>query len=177
MRVAFIGAEPKVGTSANMALAVWGTFFHPFCRDGTGNVPIQFLECKKNDVAKAQEKNLDCDLLAVNLSLNSSGLEELFLNKSFVQKNIIFLIGKYYHSQERDLERLSRWYRIPRERICPIPFNQRFRQAYESGRIPSYLRWQEKDCSFENMQFGQCLRGMLLAMEKFGKRKGEIFYG
>ena len=174
-RITFFGTEPKVGTSANMQLAVWGTLFHSPPGDGRTCVPIQFSDCKKADMTEA--RILDCDLLAVNLSLNSSGLEEFFLNKSMVHKNIIFLIGKYYHSQERELERLSRWYRIPKERICPIPYNQRFKTAHESGRIPSYLRWQQRELSFENAEFTQCLKGMVSAMAKFGERKGDIYYG
>ncbi|MCM1257524.1 MAG: hypothetical protein NC307_06685 [Roseburia sp.] len=175
MRVAFFGAAPKVGTSANMQLAVWGNFFHPVFRDGESISPIEFTDCKNTDLTDPQLS--DCDLLAVNISLNSSGLEELILSKSFVHKNIVFLIGKYDHSQNGELERLSRWYRIPRERICPIPYNQRFKTAYESGCVPGYLKWQKSELSVENMEFMQCLRGMLFAMAKFGKRKGEIYYG
>lgn len=175
MRVAFFGAEPKVGTSANMQLAAWGTLFSPLSGVETDILSMEFTDCKETGIA--EEQLSCCDLLAVNISLNGSGLEEFILNRSFVQRNIIFLIGKYYQSQDRELERLSRWYRIPEERICPIPYNQRFKRAYESGCIPSYLKWQQRESSFENTEFIRCVSGMLSAMAKFGKRKGEIYYG
>ncbi|MDE6904675.1 MAG: hypothetical protein K2P76_07040 [Lachnospiraceae bacterium] len=176
MRVAFFGAEPKAGTSANMQLAAWGTFFYPFIRDKTGVQKVQFSEVRQKDITGLKQV-FPWDLLAVNLSLAGSRWEEFFLIKSFVQTNIIFVIGKYYHSQKRELERFSRWYRIPRERICPIPYNQRFQTAYVSGRVPSYLMWQKREFSYENREFVQSLNGMLMAIGKYGRRKGEIYYG
>ena len=63
------------------------------------------------------------------------------------------------------------------ERICPIPYNQRFQKAYESGRILSYLKWQQEEFCYENRVFGQCLKELLMAIGKYGKRKGDIYYG
>ncbi|MCI8874807.1 MAG: hypothetical protein HFI77_01890 [Lachnospiraceae bacterium] len=176
MQVAFLGAEPKAGTSANMQLAAWGAFFHPVLRERAGIQKAEFTDFGQWSAADLKQIS-SWDLLAVNLSLTESTWEELFLNQSMFQNNIIFLIGKYHHSQKRELERFSRWYRISMERICPIPYNQRFQKAYESGRILSYLKWQQEEFCYENRVFGQCLKELLMAIGKYGKRKGDIYYG
>lgn len=176
MRVVFFGAKPGVGTSANMQLAVCATAFYPHRSDESAGL-MQFTDCGGMNPMEQQQQISVNDLLAINLSLTGSGLEEFYLNRSFVHQNIIFLVGKYYHSQKRELNYLSLWYRIPKERICPIPYNQRFRAAYESGCIPAYLRWQERENSLENMEFGQSLKRLFWTISKYGKRKGEIYYG
>lgn len=177
MQVVFYGTEPGVGTSANMQLAAFGA---AVLKKEKGFVPgneMQFFDCSKADSREREKKIRACDLFAVNISLAPSGLENFFLYQSFVQKNIIFLIGKYYHSQEMELQKLARDYRISTERICPIPYNQRFKAAYESGQILPYLKWQQRENTLENIEFLKGLKKMVWAMEKYADRKGELYYG
>lgn len=176
MQVVFYGTEPGVGTSANMQLAAFGT---AVLKKENGFVPpkMQFFDCSKTESREREKKIRACDLFAVNISLTPSGLENFFLHQSFVQKNIIFLIGKYYHYQKTELQKFARDYRISPGRICPIPYNQRFKAAYESGQVLPYLKWQQRENTLENSEFLVGLKKMIWAMEKYADRKGELNYG
>lgn len=176
MRAVFLGLEPEAGTSANMQLVLCGAAVHPYFRDEIRNGRTEFVDFGLADREGWRQLSAG-DLLVVNLSLHSSMLEKLYLNGSFVRKNIIFLIGKYYQNDETELRYLSRWYRIPPGRICVIPFNPRFQRAYELHKISEYLTWQQRERTLENMELKRCLDGMLDAMVRYKDRKGEIYYG
>ena len=68
MQVAFLGAEPKAGTSANMQLAAWGAFFHPVLRERAGIQKAEFTDFGQWSAADLKQIS-SWDLLAVNLSL------------------------------------------------------------------------------------------------------------
>lgn len=177
MRAVFFGLSPGVGTSANMQLAALGAAFYPKLYAKKGGEPVQFIRYNNKEGTKASHRADDKDLLVANLSLTHSGLEEFFLNQPMVHKNIIFLIGKYHGSSKKELQDLSRQYRIPMGKICAIPYNQRFRRAYENGHILEYLKWQQQTPTLENQVFGESLKKLLFTIANHEDRKGEIYYG
>lgn len=185
MQVAFYGIAHCVGTSANMAAIAAGLWYYQklpvtIRRDMTeipcGEEEIIFTDCtNRND---AEEIIRNCNLLVLNLSIPYRELEEIYFRYSLVQKNIIFLIGKYYQNKSYELEELARVYRIPTGRVCAIPYNPRFQKAYENRQVLEYVKNQAKDKqSGEAFAFQNYLKSALKAVITYGYSKGEVYYG
>lgn len=170
MNVAFYGAARRVGTSANLEVIAQGL---SHC------VPVQ--EMNLFDCSHAREEEVKhwiraCDLFVINLSIPCPGLEEVCFRHSLVRENIIFLIGKYYHNNQRELIRLAKEYRMEPGRVCAIPYNLRFQKAYENRKVPEYLKQQmQAGCSCEDMEFRRNLNRTLHGILIYGK--GERYYG
>ncbi len=185
MHVAFYGAVRHVGTSANMTVMAAGFWYYRqlpvLIRDRETDLPcpqeeIIFTDCTNQSNAEEIIKN--CNLLVLNLSIPYQELEKVYFRHSFVQKNIIFLIGKYYQNKSYELKELARQYRIPFERICVIPYSPRFQKAYENQKVLQYIKEQSKaNQSYEAFEFEKHLKRALNAVVTYGNSKGEVYYG
>lgn len=172
MKVAFYGTERKVGTSANMAVIAREI---ALCHSIT---TVNLIDYSHGREEKFNSMMSDSDLLVLNISLTGSGLEKLYLRNDLVHKNIIFLVGKYYHNQEDELKKLARFYRIAPEKVCAIPYNPRFQRAYENQKVSEYLKRQLfSENSLEDTQFQMRLQDTMRTILKYGRRKGDLYYG
>jgi hypothetical protein len=185
LHIAFYGIAPEVGTSANMKAVAAGflQYQNRYVKitedeesDFVFSEELVFTDCTNN--RHAEEIIGKSDLLVYNLLIPYQELETVYFRHSMVQKNIIFLIGKYYQDKFYDKTKLARTYRIAEERICTIPYSPRFQKAYENETILQYVREQQgKQTSLEAVEFTACLQQMIQAVCTCTGRKGEIYYG
>lgn len=185
MQVAFYGIARCVGTTANMMTLASGLRYYQNlpvvikdaeAEDFDRKEAIIFTDCTNR--SNAEEIIRNSNLLVLNLSIPHQELEEVYFRHSFVQKNIIFLIGKYYQNKSCELKELARAYRIPFGRVCAIPYSPRFQKAYENRQILQYVKEQEKaSLSCEAVQFKTYLKHALDAVITYGNSKGEVYYG
>lgn len=167
LKIAFYGTASQVGTSANMAVVA--EFFRCCQKIAMENYPQTFGDNtsiifqdyghKKDEIWNSLA---DVDLVVVNLPDSDRSFETLFFSNSLVQKNVIFLFGKYFHNDTNALIAFAKNYRIDMGRVCAIPYNLRFGQAYENHRLSSYLM-QKKD-SFEDELFKKNLWDVMRAI-------------
>lgn len=115
---------------------------------------MTFMDCshRKGEIF---QKFGYADLFVVNLSVSDRKIENIFFKHSFVQKNVVFLFGKYFHKDADALRAFAKNFRVDMGRICTIPYNMRFQQAYEHHKLPAYLL--QKKCSYEDEVFKQNL--------------------
>lgn len=183
MRVVFYGTARYIGTSANMEAVAAGLACYCGCPVLTGRkkqkssvlekVILTDCICRKD----ADDMIEICDLLVLNLSVPNRELEDIYLRHSLVRKNVIFLFGKYNQNQFNEIRRLSGEYRIDSSRICMIPYNPGFGNAYETHRVLDYIKNHSFTGSYKDLQFKQQLKRTAEAVLTYGKRKGEIYYG
>ena len=184
MQIAFYGIARQIGTSANMA-AVAAGFTQYMKMPVTWNWDWEHSSMNKHVVClsdcknKLQKEQINhCSLLVLNLILPQSGMEKIFLEHSFVHRNVVFLIGKYHPNQSKELEQVVLKYRIDDSRICTIPYNIRFQKAYENGTVLDYIRSCRKTGrSCEDFLFEKHLKQVIKKILIYGTGKGEQSYG
>lgn len=185
MKIAFYGVTRQVGTSANMAAIAAGLahYYHiPVHISDKSEEPwlieqeehIQFMDCSRKTEAEAWQIANICDLFVINFLNPNPKLEDIYSRYSLVRKNILFLVGKYYHSSEMCLEEIAKQYRLENSRVCAMPYNIRFQSAYENQNLLGYLKGQgniRRDYEDEMFQKNllQVLQRVLLCVEKAGK--------
>ncbi|MBO5372428.1 MAG: hypothetical protein J6A75_06890 [Lachnospiraceae bacterium] len=167
MKIAFYGTAPDIGTSANMAVV--REYLRCCWNIADIEAAILFADYS-NKKAQIEEILEKFDLLVMNISASDRNVERIFLENSFIRKNVIFLFGKYNHHNENALYAFAKEYRIDRGRVCAIPYNLRFQRAHEHNKIAAYLR-QKKD-SFEDEIFKKNLFRIACAISNYAK-KGE----
>ncbi len=185
MKIAFYGTARHVGTSANMAAVAAGfwhylkipAFMEAFPADTGSKIQrVSLFDCSRS--ADSEECIKRCDLLALNISFAYQNLEEAYFRHSLVQKNVVFLVGKYYQDRSDKLAYLAKEYRVDRSRICTLPYNTRFGYAYENQRVLHYVEnWKKSKESYADLDFKKNLKHAVSTMIYYADRKGEMHYG
>lgn len=180
LKIAFYGVARQVGTSANMAAIAAGlTHYYQIPVQISEKSEefieqkeaIQLMDCSRKTEAEAWQIANTCDLFVINFLNPNSKLEDIYSRYSLVRKNILFLIGKYYHNSEKYFQQIAKQYRLENSRVCAIPYNIRFQSAYENQNLSEYLREQENvQRNYEDEIFQknllQVLQRVLLCVEK-----------
>lgn len=176
MKIAFYGTAPDIGTSANMAVVA--EFFRCCQEMAVKNYPqifgddsaiiFQDYSHKKDNLWHTLE---DVNLLVVNLPASDRKFETIYFKNSLVQKNVIFLFGKYFHNEtdEDELLAFAKKYRVDMGRVCSIPYNPRFQQAYENHRLSAYLR--QTKASYEDEKFKENLQDIMRAILTYADKE------
>lgn len=149
MNIVFCGTAPQVGTSANMAVVQEALR----CR-GIAVDDICFVDCsqKRENIRKYSD---DSTLVIVNLLIPDKELENFYFSHLRIRKNVIFLFGKYFQQNEKELKRFLKEYRMDAGQVATIPYNLRFGRAFEMGMVKEYLR--QKPRSIEDETFALLL--------------------
>lgn len=195
MRIAFYGIMRQVGTSANMAAVSAGLAYYfkssvlieeaggskimsarQSAAPYTSCVPLEQIiltDCRRNE--RPDKIIRVCDLLVLNLSIPCPESEYLYFRHLSIQKNVVFLIGKYHKNQLDELKSFIYRCRIDPMQICAIPYNLRFQRAYENQNILKYIAGYEKNAgSYEAFVFGQYLKHTVHTIMNFKNRKEEL---
>lgn len=174
MKIAFYGIARQVGTSANMTAIATGLAHYyripvqiseelENSGEWEGSKNIQLIDCSRKTEEQVWQIAGMCDLFVINFLNPNPKLEDIYSRYSLVRKNILFLIGKYYHNTELCLEQIAKQYRLENNRVCVIPYNIRFQRAYENQTILNYLK-QSADSDYADEIFQKNLRQILQIM-------------
>lgn len=82
----------------------------------------------------------EADLIVVNFSQNISFLEEFFYQYSSLISKAVFLIGNCTSHSLLSYKRISKSFGIPWHKICIIPRNEQFQEAFDNGNVAEFMK-------------------------------------
>lgn len=82
----------------------------------------------------------EANLIVVNFSQNVSFLEEFFQQYSSLISKAVFLIGNCTSHSLLSYKRISKTYGIPWHKICIIPRNEQFQEAFVTGNVAEFIK-------------------------------------
>lgn len=188
MKIVFYGAQPHIGTSANMSAAVCGLWAFYGIQTTQASDMHQYLKHSNEDWIFFDARGMKgellqkvlrvSDIIVLNISQTASGLKQFYLDHRMVHSNLLLLVGKYHKNTNYNLIKLGQQYRIDAGRICGIPYNVRFQKAYEDGRILPFIRQELRwTGNYENQQFLKELHRMIQALIKYAAVGRREIYG
>lgn len=98
-----------------------------------------FIDTASNHNLSTQIILEEAELIVVNLCQKSSILEDFFLNHSSLISKAVFIISNYEHHSLYPVRQIAKLLHIPAEQIIPIPYNERYRAAYQGGYVYEYI--------------------------------------
>ena len=98
---------------------------------------LNFIDCINGEtpVSKAVLKN--ADVVVINLC-QGMNLKNLEIDKDVLKKTV-FLVGKYDEESKENVAHIRQKYGIDRNDIAVIPYNIKFHDAIQEGRLVSYI--------------------------------------
>ena len=97
-----------------------------------------FVEKSIADWTKEQMKQ--ADLIVVNFSQTSQGLDHFFSEHADVSEKVVYLIGSYQKDAVYNKKNIHRIYRIAPEKLGVVPYNPEFEMACREGKLDRYIR-------------------------------------
>lgn len=116
------------------------------------NAELCFIDTASNNNLSTKLILNESDLIVVNLCQKSSVLDDFFLHYSALLSKSIFIISNYNPHSIYTIKQITRLYQVPTENLIPIPVNERYQDAYLSGRVYEYIS-RNMSCSKENPNF------------------------
>lgn len=120
--------------------------FSDYVRDHAGVISA---DLKNNKDPHSVRLLKEADLIVVFLKQNQTCLDTYFSFYHLRQEKILYIIYDYFDSYTPNLEQMILRYRIPRERIVTLPFNNRLALALERGCLSGYLKGEKKVHPYE----------------------------
>ena len=104
------------------------------------SMDFSFIDCgsERNDWTKEQMKQ--ADLIVVNFSQTSQGLDHFFSEHADVSEKVVYLIGSYQKDAVYNKKNIHRIYRIAPEKLGVVPYNPEFEMACREGKLDRYIR-------------------------------------
>lgn len=96
---------------------------------------IDNLNGKKRLSRKTLEES---DVVVVNLCQGINDIESI-MNDEVLRKKMVFVVGKYDDESNESLNVIRKKYNISKDEICVIPYNIRFHDAYNEGRVVEFI--------------------------------------
>lgn len=101
---------------------------------------ILFYDCG-NQWNKAVRKQMqDADLVVINMPQRSDVWEKLAFDHLISSERVFFLIGRYFDAASFNRKKIEKIYRIDKDRLGIIPYNNEFCYAAERGRLSEFIR-------------------------------------
>ena len=99
------------------------------------SMDFSFIDCgsERNDWTKEQMKQ--ADLIVVNFSQTSQGLDHFFSEHADVSEKVVYLIGSYQKDAVYNKKNIHRIYRIAPEKLGVVPYNPEFEMACREGKF------------------------------------------
>lgn len=104
------------------------------------HMDLTFIDCGNRTDDWTRQVMRKADLLVVNLRQTSVAFDEYFLQHVNLSSKVVYLVGNYQKESIYNKRNLQRIYRIPKERLAVVPFNQEFQLACEKGRLDKYMK-------------------------------------
>jgi hypothetical protein len=111
-----------------------------------------FIDTASNNNLSTKIILEEADLIVVNLCQKSSVLEDFFLNYSSLISKAVFIISQYDHHSLYSVRQISKQYNVPIENMIPIPYNERYDNAYHGGYVHEFIS-RNIGCIKENPNF------------------------
>ena len=99
------------------------------------SMDFSFIDCgsERDDWTKEQMKQ--ADLIVVNFSQTSQGLDHFFSAHADVSDRVVYLIGSYQKDAVYNKKNIHRIYRIAPGKLGVIPYNPEFEAACREGKF------------------------------------------
>lgn len=135
---------------------------------------FSFIDCgsEKDDWTKEQMKQ--ADLIVVNFSQTSQGLDHFFSTHADVSDRVVYLIGSYQKDAVYNKKNIHRIYRIAPGKLGVIPYNPEFEAACREGKLDRYIRGRRLLLPTDMREnfFTELERTVQMILERSDKRGG-----
>ena len=160
MNLVFWGKEHQSGTTANFVVVaamlrmlygdgyvLKGRFLH-----STHEV-LAICDCGTGLTGRKRHFLRRADLVIVNLKASKACIDSFFQNAFCLTSNRVYVLTGY-ECEEKYVSYLMQNYRVERERIAWMPYNNVFQCAMERDSIETYIKkeWRQPSC-LANEQF------------------------
>lgn len=106
--------------------------------DVMGNMGcLNYIDCCNGRSALGEELMEQADIIVVNV-YQGMELEELLQDRRVMEK-AVFLIGRYDEQSRENVSNICRRYNLIRECVGVIPYNIRFHDAIEEGKLVPFI--------------------------------------
>ncbi len=99
---------------------------------------INFIDCMNGKNELSEQMFEDCDMIVVNLFQGMDYPEEI-LENPYIRGKSLFVIGRYDELSYDSLDNIRRKYNIDKECIGVVPYNIRFHDAMNSGKLIPFI--------------------------------------
>lgn len=117
------------------------------------HMDVTLIDCGNRTDEWTRQVIREADLLVVNLRQTSASFDEFFIKYANLASKVIYLVGNYQKDSVYNKQNLRRIYRIPKNRLAVVPFNQEFWQACEKGRLDKYMKGKRSLYATEKRQY------------------------
>ena len=100
---------------------------------------VQCIDCKNSQEPRILHLLRHMDLVVVGLRQNYYELGRFVTSNVHRFVNCVYLIIDYFALEEISFGQIRKQFRIPRERLVCIPYNERYHAARRAGRGRNYL--------------------------------------
>ena len=106
----------------------------------THDTKIKAVHVEKSIADWTKEQMKQADLIVVNFSQTSQGLDHFFSEHADVSEKVVYLIGSYQKDAVYNKKNIHRIYRIAPEKLGVVPYNPEFEMACREGKLDRYIR-------------------------------------
>ena len=104
------------------------------------SMDFSFIDCGSESDDWTKEQMKQADLIVVNFSQASQGLDHFFSEHADVSDKVVYLIGSYQKEAVYNKKNIHRIYRIAPEKLGVVPYNPEFEMACREGKLDRYIR-------------------------------------
>jgi hypothetical protein len=80
----------------------------------------------------------ESDVIVVNLCQGINDIESIMMEEG-LRRKMVFIVGKYDNESNENISVIRKKYNISKDDICAIPYNIRFHDALNEGRIVDFI--------------------------------------